>query len=111
MLLVGRVAELGSFGGTQMIIAVSIVVGVGVGWLLYRVLFYDLADFMDGVVRLSTVFLVRRRRWPFAPRSKPPTAKDLEDDSWSSGIRFFFFLVLSAGSGYLTYSELQQYFG
>ena len=94
-----------------MIIAVSIVVGVGVGWLLYRVLFYDLADFMDGVVRFFTVFLVRRRRWPFGPRSKLPTPEDFEDDSWSSGIRFFFFLALSVGSGYFTYTELQRHFG
>ena len=79
-----------------MIIALSILVSAGVGWLLYRALFYDLADFMDGVVRLCKIFLVPRRRWPFAPRSKPPTAEDLEDGSWSSGIRFFFFLVLSA---------------
>ena len=54
-------------------------------WLLYKVLFYDLADFMDGFVRLFTVFRVRRRRWPFAPRSKLPTPEDFEDDSWSSG--------------------------
>jgi hypothetical protein len=100
-----------SFGGIQMIIAISIAVGVAVGWLLYRVLFYDLADFFDGFMKLSTVFLVRRRRWPFAPRSKVPTPEDFEDDSWSSGIRFFFFLAGSVGSGYFTYSELQRHFG
>ena len=94
-----------------MTIAVSIVVGVGVGWVLYRILFYDLADFMDGFVRFFTIFLVRRRRWPFAPRSKLPTPEDFEDNSWSSGIRFFFFMALSVGSAYFTYSQLQRHFG
>jgi len=94
-----------------MIIAISTVVGLGVGCLLYRVLFYDSADFVDGFVRLSTAFFFGRRGWPFAPRRKPPTAQDFEDDGWSSGIRFFFFLVLSAASAYFAYSELQTHFG
>ena len=99
------------FGNSPMIVTASIVVGVLVAWLLYRVLFYDLADFLDGFIRLFTVFLVRTRRWPFAPRSKPPTPEDFEDNSWSSGIRFFFFLALSVSSGYFTYSELHKHFG
>jgi hypothetical protein len=94
-----------------MIIAVSIVVGVLVGWLLYRALFYDLADFMDGFVRLFTLFLVERRQWPFAPWNKPTAPEDFEDEGWSSGIRFFVLLALSAGSAYCAYSILNKHFG
>jgi hypothetical protein len=93
-----------------MIIASSIAVGILVGWLSYRILFYDLGDFMDGFVTCMTVFLVRRARWPFAPREKPPTPEDFEDDSRTSGFRFFFFLILSVGCGYSTYSQLHRYF-
>jgi len=93
-----------------MIMALSILAGLGVGCLSYRVLFYDLADFMDGFVTLSTVFFFQRR-WPFARRNKGPTAEDFEDGDWSSGIRFLCFLVLTFGSGYFAYSELQKHFG
>jgi hypothetical protein len=104
-------AELFTFGSSTMIIIASIAVGVLVAWLLYRVPFYDLADFTDGVTNLFTFFLVPRRRWPFAPRSKPPTPEDFEDESWSSGIRCFFLLAFSVGSRYFTYGGLHRHLG
>jgi len=94
-----------------MIIIASVAVGVLVSWLAYRILFYNFADLADGFIRLSTVFLVRRRRWPFSPRSKSPPPEDFEDERWSSGLRFFVFLGVSIGSGCFTYSELQKHFG
>ena len=93
-----------------MMIAGSILVGIFVSGVLYRVLFYDLADFMDGLIKLLTVFLVKRRQWPFAPWQKPIRPEDFEDEGWSSGIRFFSFLALSLGSAYYTYGALHKYF-
>ena len=94
-----------------MIIAVSIVVGVLVTGLLYRTLFYDVADFLDGLITLFTIFLMEKRRWPFAPRHSSPTPEDFQDEGWSSGIRFLVLLALAAGSGYLVYIALHKYFG
>jgi len=82
-------------------IVLSIAVGLGAAGILYRVLFYDFSDFLEGCGK----FLSRRSRW------QSYTPKYFEDEGWSSGIRFFIFLALSCGSGYLTYYELHKHFG
>lgn len=93
-----------------MIIALSILSGVVVAGVSYRILFYDLSDFLDGLIKFFTAFLVRRRRWPFE-RIKSPGPDESEDDGWSNGIRFFIFLALSGGAGYFAHSGLHRYFG
>jgi len=93
-----------------MIITCSIVVGILVTWLAYRILFYDSSDFWDGCGKLTQgLFRRRRRYWP--KDALPPLAgpEDFEAESWSSGIRFFLFLAVSIGSGCLTYYELHRH--
>lgn len=85
-----------SFGNSSMIIAASIVVGLLVACLMYRVLFHDLSDFIDGFNRLIT-------RGPIKP-------EDYEDPGWSSGIRFLLFVALTGGAAWFAYSQLHEYF-
>jgi hypothetical protein len=94
-----------------MFIVLSIAVGILVAWLSYRILFYDVGDFLEGCGKFTRGLMVflfargyRHRRIP------PPSAEDLEDEGWSSGIRFFLFLALSCGCGYFTYYEFHKLF-
>lgn len=89
-----------------MILAASIAVALGVGWLAYRVLFYDVGDFLDGVDQMTR----GKHRFLYDPRRKPVTPKDCEDDSRTSGFRVVVLLVLSVGSGYSAFVQLHKFF-
>jgi hypothetical protein len=91
-----------------MIIAFSILVGVVAAWLAYHVLFYDFNDFCQGFGKFTAR---RRRRAMWQHSDPPPPPEHFEEEGWSSGIRFFLFLVVSIGCGYFAYYELQKHFG
>ncbi len=93
-----------------MIIAISILVGLLTAWLSYRILFYDSGDFWDGCYKFTDLFK-RHPRWIWQRDTPPPPPEYFEDDSWSSGIRFFAFVALSSGVGYLAYWQLHKHFG
>jgi hypothetical protein len=88
-----------------MILTLSIVAGVLAVCVAYRFLFYGFGDFLDGFCR----FLCLRRSTNRYRHTPPP--EYFEDDSWSSGLRFFLFLALSAGVGYFAYYVLEKGFG
>ncbi len=96
-----------------MIISISIALGVLVAYIAYRILFYDSSDFWQGCGKFTFGILdtPRRGKWIWQSTGQQPSAEDLEDEGWSSGIRFFLFLALSCGSGYFTYYELHKHFG
>jgi hypothetical protein len=94
-----------------MITAFSIVVGILAAFFAYRILFYDFSDFGDGIRKFVSLF-TRKHRWlRFGHDPLHPPPEYFEDESWSSGIRFALFLVLSIGSGYSFYHELHKHFG
>jgi len=95
----------------RMIISASIVICILAGWVSYRVLFYDSDDFWEGCGKFTGGLLRSRRRWIWQKSEPPPPPEFFEDESWSSGIRFFLFLAVSFGSGYFTYYQLQKYLG
>jgi hypothetical protein len=79
-----------------MIIATSILFGLAVAIFMYRLLFHDFSDFIDGFNRLTT--------------RGPVKAEDYEDEGSSSGIRFVLLIALSVGGAYVAYSQLQRFF-
>ena len=94
----------------RMIIAFSILAGILAAWVAYRILFYDAGDFWEGFDKFITG-LGRRGNWKWPRNDPPPTPEQFEDESWSSGIRFFLFVAVSFGSGYFAYYQLHKHFG
>jgi len=74
--------------------------------LSYRILFFDSSDFWEGCGKFTAGLLRNRRRWIWQ-RSEPlPPPEHFENEGWSSGIRFFLFVLVSVGSAYGVYHEL-----
>jgi hypothetical protein len=94
-----------------MTIAFSVVAGILAAWLSYRVLFYDSNDFWEGCDKFTAGLLRSRHRWIWQ-RGEPTSPPDhFENESWSGGIRFFLFVAVSLGRGYLAYYQLHKHFG
>ena len=89
---------IGSLVGCQMIIAISIAVTLVVGYISYRIIFTGFADFREGFDRFFNADNRNRTTlWSF----------DYTDDqNWSSGIRFFIFILFPLAAGVLTYLKL-----
>jgi hypothetical protein len=94
-----------------MIIAISIVAGFLAAWLSYPVFFYDSGDFWDGCGKFTAGLLRRRSRWIWQRDDPPAPPERFEDESWSSGLRFFLFVAASFGGGYFTYYQLHKHLG
>ena len=94
----------------RMILAISIATGILAACFAYRILFYDSSDFWDGFIRFASCFARRRSRGIWQKGSPPPPPEYFEDESWSSGLRFFAFVVASCGSVWLAYHYLHKHF-
>jgi hypothetical protein len=92
-----------------MIIALSIVVGILVAWLLFGSFFSDSGDFWAGVRGFLSGFYYRKQQWVRPPLWQPA---DSDDGDWIPGsVRLILFLALSAVCGYMTYIGLHKLFG
>ena len=89
-----------------MIIALSIMAGILVAWLLFSSFFSDAGDLWDGICGLLSGWFqgkYRARSW---------TRSGEDDGDWiSSGVRLFLLLALSGFCGYLAYRGLHKLFG
>jgi hypothetical protein len=81
-----------------MIIAASIVVGVGVAAVLFRLFFEDRDDFFECV------------RYYFTPDIISMFRGEWGEDWWGE-TKLMVYLILSGGSGFVTYFELHKFFG
>jgi hypothetical protein len=83
-----------------MVIVMSIIAGLVVAFLAYRILFSDFGDFLGGY----DWFQKDNDRWVWQrPRIAAP-----EDENWLGGIRFIVWLAVSVGCGWLCYELLQK---
>jgi hypothetical protein len=88
-----------------MIIALSIIVGILVAWLLFSSFFSDSGDLWDGIRGFFSGLFRRSLRPPILALS------DSDDgDLIPGGLRFFLLLVLSGACGYMTYIGLHKLF-
>lgn len=98
-----------------MILTGSIIAALAAAYIAYRILFYDSSDFWDGFFFISKCFSRGRRfspgRYKWPKGGNRPAPEDLEDDSWSSALRFLLFLAVTIATGHYIYSELQKHFG
>jgi hypothetical protein len=81
-----------------MIIAVSILVGCLMAWLLFRSFFDDLADLMECVQYWLTPDIISVFRG------------EGTEDRWAQ-MKLMLYVGLSVGSGFATYFGLQKLFG
>jgi len=81
-----------------MIIAASIVIGLVVAWLLFRVFFNNFADFTECVGYWFTPDIISMFRGEWA------------EDRWAS-LKLFLYVALCVASGFATSIGLHKLFG